>query len=353
MKFQISFLLILILMLTVACQPGSSSTQVPDEILPTTEMLDEQGIPSPDSSSQPFSTEKASDQTATSQLPTPTDVPPSGLASFRDSLATADQFEVTMTNVSKPPEAQVYQGWLLGEDFAVLNLGVLDLSADGSAFLQWNSPTSENLLNLYSQFQITLEPAPGSETPTGQVVFSGSLDENVHTIAKWLFLKNEGQLETPRNTAFSLGLVEQMGVARQHIQNAVNAAAIGAMPEMRLHLEHVINIMNGIAGERYGDYTGDGRAENPGDGFGVIGYVGAILEHLETSKITNETTAVGEQIVFIQDRAIAIISMEEMGEAISELDVLLSLVDELQTGAVSRLYQATQDAISFTVTPIE
>ena len=59
--------------------------------------------------------------------------------------------------------------------------------------------------------------------------------------------------------AFVPGMMAQTDVGVQHVQNAVNAAAIGALPETRIHLEHIVNIFEGAAGPRFGDHDGNGN----------------------------------------------------------------------------------------------
>jgi len=203
-------------------------------------------------------------------LPIPATLPSGGVASFRDKLATADQFVLVMRGVAAPPSGQVYQGWLMGAEGATTSVGTLAPGPDGRVTLEWNAPNSENLLGRYSRFQITLEQGAAKAKPAGKVVFSGALEGKALTNARQVLVRNSGQPATPLNTAFALGLESQASMAAQHVQNAVNADAIGARDEMRVHLEHVVNILEGANGPRFGDHDGSGRAEDPGDGFGVL-----------------------------------------------------------------------------------
>ena len=305
-------------------------------------------------------TEEPAD-TPPSPSPTPTETatvtpiaPPipevSGIASFQNNLAIADKFVLKLTGVSAPPEGQTYQGWLISGDGAATSIGTLNLSSDGSIGLEWNSPNSENLLSRYSRLQVTLEPASGSASPTGQVVFAGELSGEVLTKARRLFVKNEGEPATPLNTAFAPGLIAQTDVAVQHVQNAVNAAAIGAFPEMRTHLEHVVNILEGATGPRFGDHDGNGVAENPGDGFGVVGYARQIAELLKDKEAVVAAAAdVQTQSTAIQDKCLEILQIEDMAVATAQLAELKGLADQLKTDPVTRLYQAAQDGVSFEI----
>lgn len=306
-------------------------------------------------SATPVPTEPPPPTATTAPAATPTSSPTSapqggGSAGFRDSLAVADQFVLNLTNVPAPPNGQAYQGWLVGDDGTTTSTGLLNLNPDGSASLEWNSPNSENLLGGYARFQVTLEPAAGSPSPAGQVVFAGGLEGQALANARRLFVRNDGEPATPLDTAFTIGLRAQADIAAQHVQNAVNAAAIGALPEMQLHLEHVINALEGQGGPRFGDYTGDGRPENPGDGFGVIGYSSQIAQLLsDQPSVATHAADVQAQSAAIQDKSLEILGIQDMAAASARLGELSAMASQLKAGPVAGLYRAAQDAISFRV----
>jgi hypothetical protein len=207
--------------------------------------------------------------------PTPTSAPVAGgRVSFRDNLAVADQLVLTMRGVVPPPDGSVYEGWLVADDGVTeISTGVFQVSADGSVDHTWVSPAGENLLAQYASFAITVEPAADDDPgPSSEITFRGAADPNTLAAARRVFATNDGAPATPRNVSYGQGLLTQGQVARDHALNAFNAAAIGAFAEMRVHCEHLINIVEGTAGPRFADYTGDGRAENPGDGFGALVY---------------------------------------------------------------------------------
>ncbi len=277
-----------------------------------------------------------------------------GLAGFRDQLAVADQFFVTLTDVPTPPGDQAYQGWLLSDDEIIISVGMLTLAPDGNATLIWNSPNSENLLSRYVRFQVTLESESGNASPTGKAVFAGGLDGTALTNARRLLVKNDGEPATPLNTAYALGLLAQTDIAAQHIQNASNAAAIGAQAEMRAHLEHIVNIIEGMGGPRYSDHDTNGTAENPGDGFGVIGYSGQIAAMLAGQETVVETdAAIQAQSVAIQDKCLEVIKLADLTAATAQLVEAERLINQLQTDLVAILYQAVQDSVRFGVAPVE
>lgn len=132
--------------------------------------------------------------------------------------------------------------------------------------------------------------------------------------------KNDGEPTTPLNSAYALGLLAQTDIAHLHFQNASNAAAIGAHEEMRAHLEHIINIPEGMNGPRYSDHDGNGTAENPGDGFGVIGYsaeIGALLAGQATAAET--AAAIQTKSHAIPDTCFNIITLTDSATVTAEL----------------------------------
>ena len=62
-----------------------------------------------------------------------------------------------------------------------------------------------------------------------------------------------------------------------------------------------MNVVAGTDGPRFGDYTGDGRAENPGDGFGARAYARQIAALLPS--VSDDAGSVEDLLIAIQDRA--------------------------------------------------
>jgi hypothetical protein len=296
----------------------------------------------------------------------------SGTARFRDRLATADQLVVQMTGVSALSGDQAYQGWLLTDDGATaISLGMLTRTADGAIAFEWSSPTSENLLSRYSRFQATIEPAKGSAKPTGKVTFAGGLSGDTLKVARKLFASSAEQPATSpdpygseysstsaqsavREAPAALGLKSQTDVAVQHLQNAVNAAAIGSAKETHVHLEHVINILEGKKGARYGDHDGDGVAQNPGDGYGTQAYADEVAKTLGAASGVGDTErALQAQIKMIEDRCLALIQVNDAASVSNSLRELKGVIDQLKAGPVAKLYQAAQDKLTFPVVAVQ
>ena len=340
-----------LLILLTACT-SVTNTASPD--MSTTVPVQATAPPSavPPDTASPTQAQPPANPTATEPVvEIPTSVPDQSLAGFRDQFATADQFFLNMAGMPAAPQGQVYQGWLVSDDNAAISLGVLQPTADGSLAFEWTSPNGENLLTRYGLFQITLEPSGGSSTPNGSVAYQGRLDSVALETARRLFVRNDGEPVTPLNTPFAVGLLAQADIAVQHVQNASNAAAIGALPETRIHLEHVINILEGAAGPRFMDYTGDGAAQNPGDGFGVVGYaetIGALLDSPEVAALVTETNA---SITAIQDQCAATILVEDLATVQTAIAALSTAIESLRSETITNLYLLAQGQVVFQVLP--
>lgn len=282
---------------------------------------------------------------------TPAVTPQANSAGFQNQFAVADRFTASLSNVPQVEAGHVYLGWLVSDVAQPLNVGVLARSPDGAATLSWTSPSGENLLARYRRFQVSVEPAPGAVTPAGKVVYQGELTPAEWETARRLFVQNLEEPTTPLNTAFALGLGEQLDIAIQHIHNAQNAAALNAQGEMRMHMEHVINIFEGASGPRFKDYTGDGLAQNPGDGFGVKGYARAMRDLLVSDEARATVTEMETQIDKMQTACEAILGDEDLEPARQQIVELLASAEALKNGPAAALYQQATKAIWFSVQP--
>jgi len=52
------------------------------------------------------------------------------------------------------------------------------------------------------------------------------------------------------------------------------------------HAEHCINVLAGEGSPEYGDYDGNGRPDNPGDGYGLLAYL-RLAQELAQSELAN------------------------------------------------------------------
>ena len=306
----------------------------------------------PTDTASPTSQPEPTATLAPTDAPAPTPAPAvQGRVSFRDSLAVADQLVLSMQGIAPPPDGSVYEGWLIADDGVTeISSGVFEVGADGSVDYAWTSPSGENLIAQYASFAVTIEPADdGDPGPSSEIAFRGAADPGTLAAARRVFAINAGEPATPRNVSYGQGLLAESEVAKDHALNAFNAAAIGAHAEMRSHIEHLINTIEGAAGPRFSDYTGDGRAENPGDGFGALAYARQISALLPDTN--GGLGAVEGLLIAIQDKALEILDAPDVAAAQPALNELKTLGERLLAETAPGFYTAAQVAVSFSIAP--
>jgi hypothetical protein len=273
---------------------------------------------------------------------------PHGAAVFGDRLATADEFTLSMSGVAAPSGNHSYQGWLVGSDgHSFLSLGLLQPEPDGSLSFRWDSPTSENLLGHYVGFEATMETGTGGAEPRGPVAFSGSLP----ALGRLLFGPG---VSSPSPAA--VGMKQQTDLAVEHSGMAIAAQGIKVRDEMRAHLEHVINILEGQKGKRFGDYLGDGVPQNPGDGYGAQAYEKDLIEYLgknaaTTSDLEKLHASFRAAVNGVEDTCVAALNLTDVTKASELMQDLKLRLTALQSGPVAELYRTAQKELSISVGP--
>lgn len=218
--------------------------------------------------------------------PTATSAPEAnGTAFFRDKIAHNDAIAVVMSNVAPPVPGAVYQGWLIGADGEfVLNVGRIPVGADGTVqTLFAPEPASQNLLERYDAFAITLESDQETPVaPSAPVAFSGRLPAAALTHLRHILLAFP---DTPDKIGLGLGLLAQAEELLRHAQFQQAALDQKDLAGVKRHAEHLVNIVEGNQGANFGDLNQDGQVQNPGDGYGLLengaqkGYISGTQQH--------------------------------------------------------------------------
>lgn len=280
---------------------------------------------------------------------------PENTVIFRTTNRTGDTLVLNLVDVPAPAEGKVYQGWIVRDDGTRISAGVLTVTGNAIQH-DWVSPDGENLLAVTRGFNITEEAAGGgaagsSTAPGGRVVFGGEFSDAGAARAVAIFFSNTGEPATPRRAPFGPTLLTQMDLAVQHSQNALNANAIGAANETLVHLEHIINILEGSNGERFKDYNGDGRTENPGDGFGVLGYAQTLSDLLDDEEAARTAEKLAGEIKTWQDQITAVLDKNTNAPTLQQLhDTGQRIYDETAL-ALYHLAEETAAIIPITSTP--
>ena len=171
-----------------------------------------------------------------------------------------------------------YEGWLVSDDGSRTDsTGIIMPDANGNAMVSYmamegDEATGENLFSAFDRFVITVEPAPDDD-PAPSMETAAIYQIPMTSIANIRELTysaegnpayGSGNFHEGMAKGTSVGLREQTSVAGAHAGLAFNAADVAGVHQ---HACHVVNIIEGSAGDNYDASCGD-----PGDGFGVLNY---------------------------------------------------------------------------------
>lgn len=207
--------------------------------------------------------------------PSPTPKPtPGGLLLFKP-----EGVSLQLANLPPAPNGKVYVGWLGEPGGQLTQTGVINPAAgEGTLYAD---PQGRNLIGLFNAFQITVEDAAGVvdlKSPAGPIVLSGSVAPEALDVLRQILVESDA----PGGKGLAASLLKQADVLFQHAKLASDALTAGDLRGAKMHAEHVINIAAGKNSPDFGDYNGDGRADNPGDGFGVAAYARRQIDLVQT-----------------------------------------------------------------------
>ena len=160
-----------------------------------------------------------------------------------------------------------YEAWLVNDKGSVKqSIGIIDVVADGtegtgSGNLTFQSP-SEDLIAAYDKLVVTAEPVPDDDpAPSDVIAFSASVPREAMKYIRELL---------------SSGGMGQLGQLRAQTMIAVNdanrAAAAQSIDQIKMYAEALVNEIEGMGGDNYGDHNGDGATADNGDGIGLLAH---------------------------------------------------------------------------------
>ncbi len=270
---------IIITMLLAAC--GSASTSVVPSITPTVQPTDV-----PTSTSEAVT---ATPEQVTESVPTPDAPPVEGALAWRDQVLRNDMVFVSIAGLPDPGDDAVYAAWLSGSA-GDLPLGVLAATDPDRATLMYASPTQENLLGLYDQVSITQVSPDEADSAMTNVVMRGALPEEALVPIRHILYRID---TTPDQTGLVLGLRQETEELLRHAQFLQESFDVGDFALEKAHAEHIINI---IRGSEARDVNGDGKVQNPGDGYGLLpngqqdGYIKGMVDQARLAATASDAT---------------------------------------------------------------
>ena len=207
---------------------------------------------------------------------------------------------------------------------------------NGSVDHTYTDPEGRNLAAVYSGFRASVEPDFGDGPEMSQeIAFEGALHSAVVPLVREAILKS---VERPVRSLLE-GLATEAILGQDHLIFARDGFAGDLLAGGLGHAEHTINILVGSADDRFGDKNGDGQTQNPGDGYGVLGYLNALQAKAVAAKEADPSSAelalhADYLQILIQnslERTEGIVQLVERSFAQDSAASALTLVDQAQT----------------------
>jgi plastocyanin len=219
---------------------------------------------------------------------------PKGLVVWRDDTLRNDSLRLSAEDlpVLSANGNQAYAAWLSGKDGSLF-LGMLGASSGGTQGLTFAAPDQANLLASYDRVSVAAVAPSATAQPSTSPVLAGELPANALVHIRHVLV---GIPATPNGIGFGLGLRQETEEMLRHAQFLRDALDENNLANEKLHAEHLVNLIEGSKGDDYGDLNGNGRVDNPGDGFGVLqngmqdGYVKGAADHARLAATAADAT---------------------------------------------------------------
>jgi hypothetical protein len=142
--------------------------------------------------------------------------------------------------------------------------------------------------------EITLEPNPDNNPiPTIEIAFSAVLPRGGYSHVRHLLASFSGN---PNETGFIHGLDAETKLINESAATMLTALESGDEAGVRLQAEQMLNMIVGSQDANHKDWDGDGKVENPSDGFGLLlngdneGYIQGTIAHANLSGNSQDAT---------------------------------------------------------------
>jgi plastocyanin len=272
-----------------------------------------------------------------------------GLVTWRDDTLRNDSLLVSADDLPALPGGQVYAAWLSGKDNNLF-LGTLAPGKGGAQVLTFASPDHANLLGEFDRLTVSRVAPTQAGQPTTDAVLAGGLPEKALVHVRHVLV---GIPATPKGDGYVIGLRQETEELLRHAQFLKDALDEGNLPNEKLHAEHLVNLIEGSKGEHYGDLNGNGKADNPGDGFGLLpngpqdGYLKGMHDHADLAatspdateeiklhaghvQIAGDTTI--ERTSEIRDRALGLFKARTTADTRADVQKVLALAQQTIAG---------------------
>lgn len=215
---------------------------------------------------------------------------PVGMVKYDDFNLLMDQANITITGLPMPDKGRHYEVWYLAQSGEFRrNVGKVTMNGEtGEA--TFNNPSAENLLALFDQVEITIEPDndPNPETSSGEIAASSVFPPLSLVHVRHVIVSYDG---APKGTALIQGLWATSDSIDTSVLAVKDAFINNDEALLRAKTEEVINqLVGNKAVESYQDWNKDGTIGDPGDGYGLMengedanlqGYIPLTISHAQ------------------------------------------------------------------------
>lgn len=213
----------------------------------------------------------------------------SGALAWRDQVLRNDAVAISISGLGSLPTGNSYAAWLATKDNS-LPLGALTTGENDTVSLTFASPAQQNLLGSYEQIFITTGPLADATSKPGTVALGGSLPGQALISIRQILVSADA---TADKIGFALGLRQESDELLRHAQFLRDAYDAGDFALERVHGEHIVNI---IRGSEARDANGDGKIQNPGDGYELLangqqdGYIKGMVDQAKLAAAAPDAT---------------------------------------------------------------
>ncbi|HCK66104.1 MAG TPA: hypothetical protein DHW49_07540 [Anaerolineae bacterium] len=255
---------------------------------------------------------------------------PIGKTSFLDFNAVLDKATITFNGLPVLEAGTHYDVWALGQGGeSRRNLGTLEMTSDTSGELIYIASDQNNILSLFDQIEVTIEPSndPNPNESSGDVIASSVFPPLALIHVRHVLVSYGG---APQGNALIQGLYWTADEIDNSVIALEEAFRNNDEAEMRKNIEEVINQLVGSSNaNQYRDWDGDGTIDDPSDGFGLLenvneensGYIPTARSHAFFAAEASDATETIK--IHSQHTIIAIDNMEGWSEQL--LDLALEL----------------------------
>ncbi len=205
---------------------------------------------------------------------------PIAILRFQSKAGIADQATLIARAMPAPPPGSQYEIWLIGADQR-FSLGTFSPDTAGKGELTFSEPEGLNLLTIYDNVEITIEPKPDPKPePSGLIAYSFTFPPEGLTHVRYLLSSFPA---APDEKALIQGLYSDIQNIDELAKEMQTAYKNGDKAAALQKGEEALIVLAGAQSEDNKDWNGDGQIADPVDSFGLLvngnsfGYVQAVL----------------------------------------------------------------------------